>query len=58
MLLYATGPEVCPVTLLPLIFYNDQPGADTIPGILEPLPKFTPASEDGVKESPKHVRQK
>jgi hypothetical protein len=34
-------------------------GADTIPSRLEPLPNLysTPASEDGLKESPKHVKQ-
>jgi hypothetical protein len=33
-------------------------GADTIPNRLEPLPSCTPASEDGLKESPKNLRQK
>jgi hypothetical protein len=34
------------------------PGADTIPKGLEPRRNYTPASEDGLKESPKHVTQK
>jgi hypothetical protein len=35
------------------------PGAETIPRRPEPLPlSCTPASEDGLKENPKHVRQK
>jgi hypothetical protein len=33
-------------------------GADTIPRRLEPRRNCTPASEDGLKESPKHVRQR
>jgi hypothetical protein len=33
-------------------------GSDTIPRELEPRRRYVPASEDGLKESPKHVRQK
>jgi hypothetical protein len=37
---------------------QDDPGADTITRRLEPRRICKPASEDGLKESPKHVRQK
>jgi hypothetical protein len=34
------------------------PGTNTIPSRLETRRSCTPASEDGLKEIPKHVRQK
>jgi hypothetical protein len=37
---------------------SEPPGADTIPRRLKPLPNFyTEPLEDGLKESPKHVKQ-
>jgi hypothetical protein len=38
--------------------WYQRPGADTIPRRLDPHWNCTPASEDGLKESPNHVRWK
>jgi hypothetical protein len=48
-----------PTKFILIILFQPGPDADTIPRRLEPLPNlYTVPLEDGLKESPKQVRQK